>query len=99
MSAESATQKTHMRMGKMIRESFHAMTPVERRRVIGMYGSILLLHAIGFFIFIVFVVPAHYKGLAFGVAAGLHPRPAARLRRRPHLGDRQHHPQGDEPAQ
>ena len=68
MSAESATQKTHMRMGKMIRESFHAMTPVERRRVIGMYGSILLLHAIGFFIFIVFVVPAHYKGLAFGVA-------------------------------
>ncbi len=38
------------------------------RRVIGMYGSILLLHAIGFFVFIVFVVPAHYKGLGIGVS-------------------------------
>ena len=44
------------------------MTPQERFRVIGMYGSILLLHAVGFFVFIVFVVPAHYKGLGIGVS-------------------------------
>ena len=56
------------RMGRMIRQSFHAMTPIERRRVIGMYGSILLLHALGFFIFIVLVVPEHYKGLGIGVS-------------------------------
>ncbi len=44
------------------------MTPQERFRVIGMYGSILLLHAVGFFVFIVFVVSAHYKGLGIGVS-------------------------------
>jgi len=55
-------------MARMIRQSFHAMTPVERRRVLGMYGSILLLHALGFFVFIVLVVPEHYKGLAIGVS-------------------------------
>jgi len=55
-------------MGRMIRQSFHTMTPVERRRVIGMYGSILLLHALGFFVFIVLVVPEHYKGLGIGVS-------------------------------
>ncbi len=44
------------------------MTPVERRRVLGMYGSILLLHALGFFVFIVLVVPEHYKGLGIGVS-------------------------------
>ncbi len=55
-------------MGRMIRQSFHTMTPVERRRVLGMYGSILLLHALGFFVFIVLVVPEHYKGLGIGVS-------------------------------
>jgi len=64
-----------------------------------MYGSILALHAIGFFIFDRFVVPAHYKGLGIGVSVlaytlGL----SARLRRRPHLGHRQHDPQGHERA-
>jgi high-affinity nickel-transport protein len=33
-----------------------------------MYGSILLLHAVGFFVFIAFVVPSHYKGLGIGVS-------------------------------
>jgi high-affinity nickel-transport protein len=33
-----------------------------------MYGSIFALHALGFFIFIAFVVPAHYKGLGIGVS-------------------------------
>jgi len=52
----------------MIRQSFAAMTPVERRRVIAMYGSIGALHALGFFVFIAFVVPAHYKGFGAGLS-------------------------------
>jgi high-affinity nickel-transport protein len=68
MSTETAGQQPQMRMSAMIRQSFKSMTPQERFRVIGMYGSILLLHAIGFFVFIVFVVPAHYKGLGIGVS-------------------------------
>jgi len=56
------------RMGQMIRQSFTVMTPVERRRVIGMYASILALHALGFFVFIAFVVPAHYKGFGAGLS-------------------------------
>jgi nickel/cobalt transporter (NiCoT) family protein len=53
---------------KMMRVSFVAMSPQEKRRVLGMYGSILALHALGFFIFIAFVVPSHYKGLGIGVS-------------------------------
>jgi high-affinity nickel-transport protein len=49
----------------MLRASFAALSPIERRRVIAMYGSILALHAIGFF---AFVVPAHYRGLGIGVS-------------------------------
>jgi nickel/cobalt transporter (NiCoT) family protein len=52
----------------MVRQSFSAMTPAERRRVSLMYASILALHVIGFVIFIAFVVPAHYKGLGIGVS-------------------------------
>ena len=44
------------------------MTPAERRRVSGMYGSVLGLHLVGFTIFIAFVVPAHYRGLGIGVS-------------------------------
>jgi high-affinity nickel-transport protein len=55
-------------MSAMIRQSFTTMTPTERYRVIAMYSAILALHAIGFFIFIVFVVPAHYKGLGIGLS-------------------------------
>jgi high-affinity nickel-transport protein len=55
-------------MGQMVRQSFTAMTPQERARVIAMYGSILGLHVLGFFIFFVFVVPSHYKGLGIGVS-------------------------------
>ncbi len=66
MSAVTASGSP--RMGRMIRQSFHAMTAVERRRVLGMYGSILLLHAVGFFVFIVLVVPEHYKGLGIGAS-------------------------------
>jgi len=59
---------TRPRMGQMIRQSFAAMTPVERRRVLAMYGSIAALHALGFFVFIAFVVPAHYKGFGAGLS-------------------------------
>jgi nickel/cobalt transporter (NiCoT) family protein len=52
----------------MARQSFAAMTPVERRRVTAMYGSIFLLHALGFVVFIAFVVPAHYKGFGVGLS-------------------------------
>jgi len=55
-------------MGRMVRSSFLAMSPLERRRVAGMYGLIFALHAIGFFVFIAFVVPGHYKGLGIGVS-------------------------------
>ena len=34
----------------------------------GMYGTIVFMHALGFGVFIAFVVPSHYKGLGFGVA-------------------------------
>ena len=34
-----------------------------------MFGIILLLHVLGFGIFIAFVVPGHYKGLGIGVSA------------------------------
>jgi nickel/cobalt transporter (NiCoT) family protein len=52
----------------MLRQSFGAMTPEEKRRVSFMYASIAAMHALGFFIFIAFVVPAHYKGLGIGVS-------------------------------
>jgi high-affinity nickel-transport protein len=55
-------------MLNMMRASFAAMSPQERLRVTAMYGSILGLHALGFFVFIAFVVPSHYKGLGIGVS-------------------------------
>jgi nickel/cobalt transporter (NiCoT) family protein len=62
------TTATRPRTGALVRQSYAAMTPVERRRVRGMYGSILGLHVAGFVIFVAFVIPAHYKGLGIGVS-------------------------------
>src|SRR5215469_2355035 len=59
---------TRPRLGALVRQSYAAMTPSERRRVRGMYGSILGLHIIGFTIFVAFVISAHYKGLGIGVS-------------------------------
>src|SRR6204780_4273594 len=56
------------RIGALVRQSFAAMTRQERARVTAMYGVILGLHVLGFFIFFVFVVPSHYKGLGIGVS-------------------------------
>jgi high-affinity nickel-transport protein len=66
VSVPTASQKP--RMGAMIRQSFRAMSAVERRRVLWMYGSILLLHALGFFVFIAYVLPAHYKLFGVGLS-------------------------------
>jgi high-affinity nickel-transport protein len=43
-------------------------TPSERRRAALMFVVIAALHIIGFAVFILFVVPSHYKGLGIGVA-------------------------------
>jgi high-affinity nickel-transport protein len=51
-----------------IAQVVRALTPRERRRTGLMFLTIALLHAVGFGIFIAFVVPSHYKGLGFGVA-------------------------------
>src|SRR5271169_3654859 len=53
---------------EMLRVSFTTLSPQERFRVTAMYGSIIALHAVGFFVFAVFVVPAHYRGLGIGVS-------------------------------
>ncbi|MGC2486000.1 MAG: HoxN/HupN/NixA family nickel/cobalt transporter [Acidimicrobiales bacterium] len=45
-----------------------SLSPAEWRRAQWMFGSIILLHALGFGIFIAFIVPGHYKGLGFGVS-------------------------------
>jgi high-affinity nickel-transport protein len=44
-------------------------TPRERLRAAGMFLTILLLHVIGFGVFILFVVPSHFRGFGIGVAA------------------------------
>jgi nickel/cobalt transporter (NiCoT) family protein len=43
-------------------------TPRERARAGLMFVTIAALHVIGFAVFILFVVPSHYKGLGIGVA-------------------------------
>jgi high-affinity nickel-transport protein len=45
------------------------MTPTQWLQTKLMFASIVVLHVIGFGVFIAFVVPHHYKGLALGVAA------------------------------
>jgi nickel/cobalt transporter (NiCoT) family protein len=44
-----------------------ALSPEEWRRANWMFGSIAALHVIGFGVFIIFVVPGHYKGLGIGI--------------------------------
>ncbi len=64
----AATALASPRTGRLVRQSFAAMTREERARVMAMYGAILGLHALGFFIFFVFVLPSHYRGLGIGVS-------------------------------
>jgi high-affinity nickel-transport protein len=44
-----------------------ALSPDEWRRANWMFASIAALHIIGFGVFIIFVVPGHYKGLGIGI--------------------------------
>jgi high-affinity nickel-transport protein len=44
-----------------------ALSPEEWRRANWMFASIAALHVIGFGVFIIFVVPGHYKGLGIGI--------------------------------
>ena len=46
-----------------------AMTVRERAHVSLMFLTILGLHVLGFAVFILFVIPSHFKGLGIGVAA------------------------------
>ena len=68
MTAKSVAPLAAAGMRAMFRQSFATMNPVERRRVIGMYGSILALHAVGFALFIAYVLPAHYKFFGIGLS-------------------------------
>ena len=68
MTAQSAAPQAGTSLRKIFRESFRTMDRTERRRVIGMYASILLLHALGFFVFIAYVLPAHYKFFGIGLS-------------------------------
>jgi high-affinity nickel-transport protein len=51
-----------------LRQVQNSLNPGEWRRARWMFGSIALLHVLGFGIFIAFVVPGHYKGLGIGVS-------------------------------
>jgi nickel/cobalt transporter (NiCoT) family protein len=68
MTAQSAVPPAGMTMGKIFRQSFRTMSRTERLRVIGMYGTILALHALGFAVFIAYVLPAHYKFFGIGLS-------------------------------
>jgi nickel/cobalt transporter (NiCoT) family protein len=52
-----------------LRAVFDGLTPRERLRASLMLTTILALHVLGFAVFMLFVVPSHYKGLGIGVAA------------------------------
>jgi len=67
MTAQSAGSPASMTMGKIFRQSFRTMSHTEKRRVLGMYGSIILLHVVGFAVFIAYVLPAHYKFFGIGL--------------------------------
>jgi nickel/cobalt transporter (NiCoT) family protein len=68
MTAQNAAPQAGTSLHKIFRESFRTMDRTERRRVMGMYASILLLHALGFFVFIAYVLPAHYKFFGIGLS-------------------------------
>jgi nickel/cobalt transporter (NiCoT) family protein len=58
-----------MRTSGRLAAATASLTPRERLRAATMLGSIALLHLVGFGVFILFVIPSHYRGLGIGVAA------------------------------
>jgi len=51
-----------------VKEFRRGLTPVQWLQTKLMFASIVVLHIVGFGVFIVFVVPSHYKGLGIGVS-------------------------------
>jgi high-affinity nickel-transport protein len=68
MATQNVTPQPAMSVRKIFRHSFATMSREERLRVIGMYGSIAALHALGFAVFIAYVLPAHYKFFGIGLS-------------------------------
>ena len=68
MDVQSASPQVRMGMRTMFRQSFQTMTPVERTRVIAMYASIVFMHVLGFALFLIYVLPAHYKLFGVGLS-------------------------------
>jgi nickel/cobalt transporter (NiCoT) family protein len=68
MTAQSGAPQAGLSVRAIFRQSFRTMSRTERLRVLGMYASILLLHALGFAIFIAYVLPAHYKLFGVGLS-------------------------------
>ena len=56
------------RMRELVRQSFGTMSRTERTRVLAMYGSIAAMHVVGFGIFVLYVLPAHYKLFGVGLS-------------------------------
>jgi high-affinity nickel-transport protein len=56
------------RMRALVRQSFAAMSRVERTRLLAMYGSIAAMHVLGFAVFVVYVLPGHYKLFGVGLS-------------------------------
>jgi nickel/cobalt transporter (NiCoT) family protein len=68
MSAEGAPQLGKLGMGAMFRQSFRTMSAVEKRRVSLMYGTIVVAHVVGITLFVLYVLPAHYKFFGIGLS-------------------------------
>jgi high-affinity nickel-transport protein len=66
--ATSSDVKTRSGPLAKLKEFHGDMTPTQWLQTKLMFGSIVALHVIGFGVFIVFVVPGHYKGLGIGVS-------------------------------
>src|SRR5277367_6966118 len=54
--------------GGRLRQYTGLLSRGDWRRVGGMFAVVTLLHVVGFGIFILFVIPDHYKGLGIGVS-------------------------------
>jgi high-affinity nickel-transport protein len=57
-----------IRLRQVIRQSLGTMTPPERRNVALMYASILVMHVAGFGIFVIYVLPGHYRLFGIGLS-------------------------------
>jgi high-affinity nickel-transport protein len=53
---------------RMIQSSLTTMSRVERMRILGMYASILTMHVLGFVLFLVYVLPGHYRMFGIGLS-------------------------------